>query len=78
MDLHLFISYGFVLSKIYDKRGDFDFDIVNFPIWIMKLPVVPLLGRHFTMHKVFINIIHNFWPFGVKLEMHGNISIHRP
>ena len=31
MDLHLSISNGFVLSKIYDKRDDFDFDIVHFP-----------------------------------------------
>ena len=31
LDLHLSISNGFVSSKIYDKREDFDFDIVNFP-----------------------------------------------
>ena len=31
LDLHLSISNGFVLSKTYDKRDDFDFDIVNFP-----------------------------------------------
>ena len=31
MDLHLSISNEFVSSKIYDKRDDFDFDIVNFP-----------------------------------------------
>ena len=31
MDLHLSISDGFVQTKIYDKRDDFDFDIVNFP-----------------------------------------------
>ena len=30
MDLHSFISNGFVSSKVYDKRDDFDFDIVNF------------------------------------------------
>ena len=30
-DLHLSISNGFVSSKIYDKRDDFDFDMVNFP-----------------------------------------------
>ena len=29
-DLHLSISDGFVKTKIYDKRDDFDFDIVNF------------------------------------------------
>ena len=30
-DLHLSISDGFVKTKFYDKRDDFDFDIVNFP-----------------------------------------------
>ena len=31
LDLHLSISDGFVKTKIYDKRDDFNFDIVNFP-----------------------------------------------
>ena len=31
LNLHLSISDGFVPTKIYDKRDDFDFDIVNFP-----------------------------------------------
>ena len=30
LDLHLSIANGFVSSRIYDKRDDFDFDIVNF------------------------------------------------
>ena len=30
LDLHLSVANGFVSSKIYDKRDDFDFDIVNF------------------------------------------------
>ena len=31
LDLHLSISNGCVSFKMYDKRDDFDFDIVNFP-----------------------------------------------
>ena len=31
LDLHLSLSDGFVKTKNYDKRDDFDFDIVNFP-----------------------------------------------
>ena len=31
LDLHLYISDGFVKTKRYDKRNDFDFDTVNFP-----------------------------------------------
>ena len=31
LDLHLSISNYIVSTKIYDKRDDFDFEIVNFP-----------------------------------------------
>ena len=31
LDLKLSICNGTVSTKIYDKRDDFDFDIVNFP-----------------------------------------------
>ena len=31
LDLHLSISNDIVSTKIYDKRDDFDFQIVNFP-----------------------------------------------
>ena len=30
LDSHLSILDGFVSSKIYDKRDDFDLDVVNF------------------------------------------------
>ena len=31
LDLHLSISNDIVSTQIYDKRDDFDFEIVNFP-----------------------------------------------
>ena len=31
LDLHLSILDGFIKTKIYDKRDEFDFDIVNIP-----------------------------------------------
>ena len=31
LDLHLSIFNDIVSTKIYDKRDDFDFEIVNFP-----------------------------------------------
>ena len=54
LDLHVSISNGFVSSKIYDKRDDFDFDIVNFPfldVWMVTFPVLPLTG--FTFLNLF-------------------------
>ena len=44
MDLHLSISNGFVSSKMYDKRDDFDFDIVNFPFLDGDVPRRPSYG----------------------------------
>ena len=38
LDLHLYISYGFVSFKIYDKRDEFDFDIINFPFLDGDIP----------------------------------------
>ena len=34
LDLHLTISDCLVSSKIYDKRDDFDLDIVKFPFFM--------------------------------------------
>ena len=42
--LHLSISNGFVSSKIYDKRDDFDFDIANFPFLDGDVPRRPSYG----------------------------------
>ena len=44
MDLNLSISNGFLSSKIYDKRDDFDFDVVNrSPFWMAMFHVVLLM-----------------------------------
>ena len=48
LDLHLSISNGFVLSKIYDKRDDFDFGIVNFPFLDGDVPRRPSYGVYIS------------------------------
>ena len=40
----IFFSNGFVSSNIYDKRDDFDFDIVNFPFLDGDVPRRPSYG----------------------------------
>ena len=42
------IKYGFVSSKIYDKRDDFDFDIVNFPFLDGDVPRRPSYGVYIS------------------------------
>ena len=38
LDLHFSISNDIVSIKIYDKRDDFDFEIVNFPFLDGDIP----------------------------------------
>ena len=65
MDLHLSISNGFVSSKNYDKRDDFDFDIVNFLFLDGDVPPRPSYGVYISQlvrftrvcsHVVVINV----------------------
>ena len=49
----LAISNGFVSSKIYDKRDDFDFDIVNFPFLDGDVP-------RSTSYRVYISQLIRF------------------
>ena len=44
----LSILDGFVSSKIYDKRDDFDFDIVNFPILDGDVPRTTSYGVYIS------------------------------
>ena len=44
LDLLLSISDGFVKTKIYDKRDDFDFDIVKFPFLDGDVPCLASYG----------------------------------
>ena len=53
LDLHLSISDGFVKTKIYDKRDDFDFDIVNFPFLDGDVP-------RSTSYGVYISQLNRF------------------
>ena len=39
LDLHLSTSNDIVSTKIYDKRADFDFEIVNFPFLNGDVPL---------------------------------------
>ena len=53
MDLNLSISNGTVSTKIYDKRDDFDFDIVNFPFLDGDVPPIEC-----TYLSLFVSLEH--------------------
>ena len=48
MDLHLSIEDGFVSCKIYDKRVDFNFEIVNFPFLDGDVPRAASYGVYIS------------------------------
>ena len=53
LDLHLSISNESVSTKIYDKRDDFDFDIVNFPFLDGDDSVYILWSLYLSTHSFF-------------------------
>ena len=66
MDLHLSISNGFVSSKLYDKRDDFDFDIVIFPFLDNDVPYRPSYGLYISQLIRFARVcshVHDFNAF---------------
>ena len=63
LDKHLSISNGFVSSKIYDKRDDFDFDIVNFPFLDGDAPRRPFYGVYISQLIRFARVCSHFDDF---------------
>ena len=53
LDLHMSISNDIVSTKIYDKRDDFDYEIVNFPFLEGDVPPS-------TSYGVYISQPHSF------------------
>ena len=53
MDVHLSISYDIVSTKFYNKRDDFDFEIVNFSVLDGDFP-------HSTSYIVYISQLIQF------------------
>ena len=66
LDLHLSISNGFVSSKIYDKRDDFDFDIVNFPFLDGDVPRRPSYGVYISQLIRFARVCSHVDEFNTR------------
>ena len=66
LDLHLSISNGFVSYKIYDKRNDFDFDIVNFPFLDGDVPRRPSYGVYISQLIRFARVCSHIDDFNTR------------
>ena len=66
LDLHMSISNGFVSSKIYDKRDDFDFDIVNSPFLDGDVPRRPSYGVYISQLIIFARVCSHVDDFNIS------------
>ena len=66
LDLHLSISNDFVSSKIYDKRDDFNFDIVNFPFLDGDVPRRPSYGVYISQIIRFARVCSHVDDFNTR------------
>ena len=66
LDLHLSVANGFVSSKIYDKRDDFDFDIVNFPFLDGDVPRLASYGVYISQLIRFARVCNHVTDFNAR------------
>ena len=66
LDLNLCISNGTVSTKIYDKRDDFDFDIVNFPFLDGDVPRRTSYGVYISQLIIFARASSNLNDFNYR------------
>ncbi len=71
LDLHLeFDSSGKLSTKIYDKRDDFDFKIINFPYLCSNIPTSPAYGVYIYKLIRYARACSNYSDF---LERHKHL-----
>ena len=52
LDLNQFISNGTVSTEIYEKRDDFDFDMINVPYLANDVPRRTAYGVHISIDSI--------------------------
>ena len=62
----LSITNGIVSSKIYDKRDDFNFEIVNFPFFDGDVPRSPSYGVYISQLIRFARVCSNVDDFNSR------------
>ena len=63
LDLLLFSDGGILKSKVYDKRDDFNFDIVNYPYISSNIPINPAYGVYVSRLTAFARNCTDFKDF---------------
>ena len=69
LDLHFSISNDIVSTKIYDKRDDFDFEIVNFPILDSDVPRSTYYGVYISQLIRFARASSHVADFNTRIKL---------
>ena len=69
LDLHLSFVDGFVSCKIYDKRDDFDFEIVNFPFLDGDVPRAASYGVYISQLIQFVRASSHVTDFNTRNKL---------
>ena len=69
LDLQLSIKNGFTSSKVYDKRDDFDFDMVNFLILMGTFPRFISYSVYISQHIRYARVSSHVTDFIARNEI---------
>ena len=69
MDLQLSFVDGFVSCKIYDKRDDFDFEIINFPFLDGDVPRAASDGVYISQLIRFARVSSHVTDFNTRNKL---------
>ena len=78
LDLHLSISNDIVSTKIYDKRDDFDFEVVNFPFLDGDVPRSTSFGVYISQLIRFVRASSHCTDFNTRNKLlTQKLSVHK-
>ena len=63
LDCYLYIDNGKLTTRLYDKRDDFDFPIVNFPFLSSNIPSAPAHGVYVSQSIRYARTCSNYQDF---------------
>ena len=63
LDCYLYIDNGKLTTRLYDKRDDFNFPIVNFPFLSSNIPSAPAYGVYVSQLIRYARTCSNYQDF---------------
>ena len=72
-ECYLYIDNGKLTTRLYDKRDDFNFPIVNFPLLSSNIPSVPTYGVYVSQLIRYVRACSNYQDLGAWKIAHYKV-----